>query len=128
MNTAHAILLSLIEKFCSRDAAKKFDANIISVNQIKILHECCIEIMRVFPYQPYSCAYINALLVERARMNGIEAYLVAGTLDFQKKRIFNYDPVVESKDVITNWNGHCWAVFNNVIADLSFFRTMYSEQ
>lgn len=120
--------LPLIEKSYSKEQANKFEQSIINNNHATIIKQGCSEIMQTFPPQPYCCAYLSALMVELARGKGLQAYLVAGSLDFKNKRLFDYDPSVESTNVVSQWSGHCWAVFNNAICDISFFRTVYSEQ
>ncbi len=128
MNPHPNYYLPLIEKSYSKEHAKKFEQNIINNNHTMILRECCAQVMQVFPPQPYCCAYLSALLVEITRGKGMQAYLAAGTLDFKNKRLFDYDHSVENTNLVTKWNGHCWAVLNNAICDVSFFRTAYSDQ
>lgn len=84
--------------------------------------------MSIYPYQPFACAYLSAMMVEYARQDGIHAYLAAGSLDFKEQTLFKYDPIIESNHIVENWNGHCWAIFNDCIVDLSIFRTAYADQ
>ncbi|KTD23898.1 Uncharacterised protein [Legionella lansingensis] len=128
MNQSLNEYIQLIEQSYSSDHVKKFADNHINNNQVLILQKSCQEILQMIPLQPFACALLSAMLVEYSRQKGIHSYLVAGTLDFKGKRLFNYDPIIEQKSIVENWDGHCWVIFNDAIAEISLFRTAYSEQ
>ncbi|EHL30496.1 hypothetical protein [Legionella drancourtii] len=118
----------LIESSYSKDHAMKFMDNILNNEQADIIQQSCKDIQKMLPPQPFACALLSATLVEFCRIKGIHAYLVAGTLHFNGKLLFNYDPIIETDNMVDNWNGHCWVIFNNTIAEISLFRTAYSDQ
>lgn len=120
--------IQLITKSYSTNHAKKFTESNLHQDNTSKLKKSCQDIMQMLPPQPFQCALLSATLVEYARQAGIACYLAAGSLDFKGKRLFNYDPIVEHNNIVENWNGHCWVIFNGVIAEISLFRTSYSEE
>lgn len=118
----------LIELSYSANHAKKFSNRCLTNQHIDILKKSCVEIHQMLPPQPFECAFLSAALVEWARQKGIPSYLVAGSLEFKGRQLFNYDPVIEQKDIVENWDGHCWVIFNDAIAEMSLFRTAYSKK
>ena len=120
--------LSLIEKSYSSDHANKFLNEYFITNQTNKILKGCEDILQMIPTQPFACALLSAALVEFARQKDIHCYLVAGSLDFKNKRVFNYDPIIEQQHIVENWSGHCWVIFNDAIAEISLFRTAYSKQ
>ena len=120
--------LSLIEKSYSSNHANKFSNDYVTTNHTNLLLKCCSDILQMIPPKPFACALLSATLVEFARQQNIHCYLVAGSLDFKNKRLFTYDPVIEQENMVDNWSGHCWVVFNDAIAEISLFRTAYSKQ
>ncbi|WP_019218319.1 hypothetical protein, partial [Legionella tunisiensis] len=93
-----------------------------------VLKKSCREVLQMLPPQPFECVSLSAALVEWTRQAGIGSYLVAGSLTFKGKSLFQYDPIVEYKNYVENWSGHCWVIFNDAIAEISLFRTTYSEK
>jgi hypothetical protein len=118
----------LIERSYSKDHANKFMGNFLNNDQADIIQRSCKDIHQMLPPQPFACAFLSATLVEFCRQKGIHAYLVAGTLDLNGKRLFNYDPIIEKENIVDKWDGHCWVIFNDAIAEISLFRTAYSDQ
>ncbi|MCW8469415.1 hypothetical protein OQJ19_01930 [Fluoribacter gormanii] len=120
--------LHLIEKSYSNSHAKNFMHSYLYNTDIKVLQKCCREVLEMLPPQPFECAFLSASLVECARQAGISSYLAAGSLTLNRRRLFTYDPIIEHKNIVENWSGHCWVIFNDAIVEISLFRTSYSEK
>jgi hypothetical protein len=60
----------------------------------------------------------------------VDARLVTGNLYFKDQYIFKQDFSIAGtqKDRLQEWGGHAWVEVENLILDLSIFRTIYSEQ
>lgn len=127
MSSAIDCYYPLIENSYSKIHVKKFADTYLNNFQYEQLKKYSTDIMSIYPCQPLACAYLSAMMVEFARQDGISAYLAAGSLTFKDNILFNYDPIVESNDYVERWNGHCWVIFNDCIADLSIFRTAYAD-
>jgi hypothetical protein len=119
--------LQLIEQSYSKEHVKKFSKKSFNT-QIESLKKLCKDVLEMLPPQPFTCAFMSAAFVEQARQEGIPAYLVAGSLAFKDKMLFRYDPIIEQKDILEKWSGHCWVILNDVIVELSLFNTIYSNQ
>ena len=120
--------LHLIKKSYSNCHAEEFLKSYLYNNQIEVIQKSCQEVLQMIPPQPFECALLSACLVERARQIGFSCYLVAGSLTFNERILFDYDPIIEHKNIVENWRGHCWVIFNDVIVETSLFRTAYSEK
>ncbi|HAT6977304.1 hypothetical protein [Legionella pneumophila] len=120
--------LYLIEKFYSKKHADQFSISYLYSTQIELLQQSCRDVLQMLPPQPYECALLSACLVERARQAGLSCYLVAGSLSLTGRTLFEYDPAIEHKNIVENWSGHCWVIINDTIAEISLFRTAYSEK
>jgi hypothetical protein len=129
LTKSHNRLYALIEASYSTAHAEQFQRSIVTSDHINKISKSCKQILDIFPYQPFCCAYMSALLVDFAKQEGLTSYLAAGSLDFKGRRLFQYENSVEvSTDIIQNWPGHCWVVLNNVIVEISLFRTAYSQK
>lgn len=124
---SHNRLCNLIEVSFSTAHAEQFSRSITTNNDVQKIHKLSKQILELFPYRPFCCAYMSALLVDFARQEGLTCYLVAGSLDFKGKRLFVYEDSIESSNIIPDWTGHCWVVLNNTIIEISLFRTAYSQ-
>jgi hypothetical protein len=78
-----------------------------------------------------SCLYMSALLA--AMMNdqfSVETRFVTGSLSVAGYTIFAHNPIkpklTKKSDVIEQWDGHAWVELDDLIFDLSVFRTVFS--
>lgn len=90
------------------------------------------HILSQFPSLPNCCAPMSALWAATIRDHtSIPTHLIAGNLSLQGQCIFGND--VKVNNIIdpfsssnSNWDGHCWVSFGNVIGEISLFRTAYA--
>jgi hypothetical protein len=99
--------------------------------QLKMLGETGKDVLLNFPVMPAACAMMSALYAARLQMSAAPAYVVAGAFSIGTTCLFGKD--AESRDwklafseSNPSWDGHCWVMFGNFIADVSIFRTAYS--
>jgi hypothetical protein len=93
------------------------------------------EVLRAFPTLPGACAVMSALyaVVLQDRFPGIPIHVAAGALVVDGATVFG-----ETADQIDwnealgqsnpSWDGHCWVVCGDWIADISICRTAYSSK
>ncbi|WP_408900180.1 hypothetical protein [Photobacterium piscicola] len=79
-----------------------------------------------------SCLYMSAMLV--AMMNdhlSVETRFVTGSLSVAESKIFAHQPIKpilsKKEGVIGKWDGHAWVEVDDLIIDLSLFRTVFSK-
>lgn len=98
---------------------------------LSIIQEVTREVLTNTPYKPFLCLPLSALLysVLRDRYK-IQANLVTGDLTFYGQYIFKQDFTLLSGDhsLFKTWAGHAWVEVEEYIIDLSFFRSLYSDQ
>ena len=96
-----------------------------------ILEKAVIDVLKYTPYRPFLCLPLSALLyVILKDKHGLDPKLTTGNLKFKEQYIFKQDfKITDAKQgVFTEWAGHAWVEIENVICDLSFFRTLYSAE
>ena len=97
----------------------------------KTLEKAVIDVLKYTPYEPFLCLPLSTLLYVLLKDKyQFDAKLVTGDLKFKTDYIFKQDfKISEAKDgVLTEWSGHSWVEIDNLICDLSIFRTLYSDQ
>ncbi|HIF9066903.1 TPA: hypothetical protein ACX6Q5_002497 [Photobacterium damselae] len=79
-----------------------------------------------------SCLYMSAMLA--AIMNDhlhVEARFMTGSLSVAETKIFSHQPIKpilsQMKGVVGEWDGHAWVEVDDLIIDLSLFRTVFSQ-
>ena len=81
------------------------------------------------PYKPFMCLPMSALLYATLKDSlKIDAKLATGNLTYRGEHIFKQDfSISEAKNnTLQDWAGHAWVEIEDLICDLSFFRTLYS--
>lgn len=101
--------------------------------QLELLARIGTDVLLNFPVMPAACAMMSAFYAERLRMNAVgRAYVVAGSFSIGGTCIFGKDAKGQEwkaafSESNPSWDGHCWVMFGNFIADVSIFRTAYSQ-
>ncbi|MEZ8197062.1 hypothetical protein [Vibrio cortegadensis] len=79
-----------------------------------------------------SCLYMSAMLA--AMMNDhlpVDTRFVTGSLSVAESKIFAHQPIKpilsQKEGVIGEWDGHAWVEVDDLIIDLSLFRTVFSK-
>lgn len=90
-----------------------------------------VGVLAAFPYKPFLCLPLSAILYAllRGKYN-LNAQLLTGNLIYKQTVIFKQDFRIEESvpDQFHLWSGHAWVDLEGVLFDLSFFRTLYSEE
>ena len=95
------------------------------------IQELSIEILKYFPNRPFLCLPMSALLYANLKDNfNSDAHLVTGNFLYKDQYVFKQDFSIEENisSSLLDWSGHAWVEYENWIIDLSFFRTLYSDQ
>lgn len=96
-----------------------------------ILQKAVVDVLKYTPYKPFLCLPLSALLYVLLKdKRGLDPKIVTGDLNFKGHYVFKQDfKISEAKDgIFTEWAGHAWVEIEDVICDLSFFRTLYSNE
>lgn len=101
------------------------------VTDIEILKAVIIEVMKALPPAPFLCLPLSACLYAKLRdHHKVDAELVTGNLVFRGDLLFKQDFSIEGAKAnqLRDWGGHAWVEVGGLICDLSFFRTLYSDE
>ena len=100
------------------------------IEQQKLV-EIIKDILNYFPNKPFLCLPLSAMLYAGLKDHlKIESNFVTGNLLYEGNYIFKQDFSIRNSppEKLELWAGHAWIELSNQIIDLSFFRTLYSEQ
>ncbi len=98
---------------------------------IEIIKKAVLDILKNLPHRPFLCLPMSATLYAILKDNyGIYSKLVTGDLYFKDQIIFKQDfSISKAKpNILQYWSGHSWVEIENLICDLSIFRTLYSDK
>lgn len=126
-------LTDLIARSHSPEAASAQSAFIPTQSQMDALVATGRDVLAHTPYIAGPCAMMSAVYAARLQTTtNAPVYVVAGELWINETRIFGYDATtaewgVAGDHINPDWDGHCWVVFGEYIADASVCRTAYSN-
>ncbi len=105
----------------------------LTTDNLAFLKEAINEVLTIVPKNAFNCAMLSGILgAIISDHSKIPVSVIAGHLDYSSKRIFNCTRPIpystDKKEITEEWDGHCWVEINNLIVDISFFRTMYYGQ
>lgn len=89
------------------------------------------KILKAIPHRPFLCLPLSATLYAILKDNyNIESQLATGDLLYNGNYIFKHDFSVSNAkhNTYQEWAGHAWVEIENLICDLSLFRTIYSDK
>ena len=97
------------------------------------IKEAVIGVLKIVPANAFNCAMLNGLLgAIISDHSNIPVAVIAGHLDYSSRRLFNcsrpFPYSTDKKEINEEWDGHCWVELNNLIIDISIFRTIYYGQ
>jgi hypothetical protein len=98
---------------------------------VELLKKIAIEILGNVSLGAYSCIPMSAMLyvILKDRHN-INTHLITGDLSYKDHTVFKQNfsiPETTTDFLSKDWTGHAWVEFDDLICDLSFFRTLYSS-
>lgn len=97
----------------------------------KQLLEIIRSILTAIPYRPFLCLPMSATLYAILKDNhNVDAKIVTGDLLYNNDYIFKHDfSILNAKNnTYQEWSGHAWVEIEDLICDLSIFRTIYSDK
>jgi hypothetical protein len=125
---------TFVEKSYSQTEARRFLDFTESKARIHEVAALGNFVLKRFQRLPGACAPMSATWTDGIRAClSLPAFCVAGDLLVQGRRIFgNDDPTAKIAMVFDrstlDWDGHCWVRVGDYVADISLFRTAYSEK
>lgn len=126
-------LTDLIVRSHSQAAADSYRAYIPTEAHLAVLAETGKDVLVHFPPMPAACAMMSALYAARMQMQSdAPVFVVAGVLSIGSMCVFGNDADTRDWGSAFNesnpsWDGHCWVMLGDYIADISIFRTAYSQ-
>lgn len=88
------------------------------------------DVLKNMPPKAFNCTQISAIWAAIVTDHSkIPVIVICGDLHYKGKKIFVCNEPLptgeDGTDIIDEWDGHCWLEFGGLIADASFFRTIY---
>jgi hypothetical protein len=126
-------LTDLIALSHSQAAADSYRAYIPTEAHLGVLAETGKDVLVHFPPMPAACAMMSALYAARMQMQSdAPVFVVAGVLSIGSTCVFGNDADTRDwrsafNESNPSWDGHCWVMLGDYIADISIFRTAYSQ-
>lgn len=78
-----------------------------------------------------SCLYMSAVLSAMIQDHlSVDAKFVTGSLSVAGFTVFSHQPIkplLTNKCVFSQWDGHSWIEIDDIVFDLSLFRTVFSS-
>lgn len=128
-------VVELIRQSHSESAAAAYQAFVPTDAHIQQMQDTGREVLNCFPTLPGGCAVMSALYgaILQERMKGAVVHVVAGSLAVNGTAVFgsgagNIDWNKVFGNSNASWDGHCWVMCGDWIADISLFRTAYSNK
>jgi len=114
-------------------AAETYRTFVPTDAQLRVLADTGRDVLLHFPVMPAACAMMSAFYAARLQTNThAPVYVVAGALSIGTTCLFGKDADARDwrsafSESNPSWDGHCWVMFGNLIADISIFRTAYPQ-
>lgn len=123
-------LKEILENTMNQNEIDSFLTYKINEKDKNFIQEVVKEALINIESKAFNCASSSALLGAMISDNSdIPIIVLSGHFEFNSKRIFNCTnpiPYVDKGKISNeNWDGHCWVEINDLIIDLSIFRTIY---
>lgn len=103
---------------------------LLNHEEIEFIKMTATEVLKNMPQTAFNCTKISAIWAAIIQDNStIPVAVICGDLQFMDRKVFVCngplpDPELGNFEDLM-WNGHCWLEFGGLIADASFFRTIY---
>jgi len=97
----------------------------------KQLLEIIRNVLTAIPHRPFLCLPMSATLYAILKDNhNINAEIATGNLIYNGGYIFKHDFKISKakSNTYQEWTGHAWVEIDDLICDLSIFRTIYSDK
>jgi hypothetical protein len=109
---------------------QSFSSYQLTNDDFAFLKEAINEVLKIVPANAFNCAMLSGLLGAIIDdHSNIPVAVIAGHLDYSSKRLFNcskpFPYSTDKAEINEEWDGHCWVELNNLIIDISIFRTIY---
>lgn len=129
MDRIIALRAALLQNNSAEDTEKFLNYH-LDQEDISFIQDTAKEVLRNMPPKAFNCAQISAIWAAIIQDNSkIPVSVICGDLIFASKKIFVCKsplPVPEAGNIVDEvWDGHCWLEFGGLVADASFFRTVY---
>jgi hypothetical protein len=121
----------LIASSFGADAAERWAALRLKASDVDLLAAIGHEVLRNCRVIPGACTLMSALYsLVLEKKAAPPAFVVAGQLCIGESRIFGEEDEIDGERFSQSnpsWNGHAWIVCGDYLADISMFRTAYSD-
>lgn len=129
MKRTEALKAALLQNYSVEDT-DIFLKYRLTEKDLVFIQDTAKEVLRNMPPKAFNCTQISAIWAAMIEDHSeIPVAVICGDLHFIDKKIFVCKeplPGPEQGCVIDGvWDGHCWLEFGGLIADASFFRTVY---
>jgi len=125
-------LEKLITNTHSSEKAEAYKAFAPTADELRAFKKIGREALEIIAPIAGACAMMSAAYVARVEhVLKLPAYVVAGSLKIRDTYVFGdgraFDGVKAFSESNSSWDGHAWVMLGPYVADISIFRTAYSE-
>lgn len=129
MKRTDTLKAALLQNYSAEDT-DKFLKYQLTEKDLVFIQDIAKEMLGNMPSKAFNCTQISAIWAAMVEDHSeIPVAVICGDLHFTDKKIFvckeplpgpNQGSVIDGM-----WDGHCWLEFGGLIAEASFFRTVY---
>ena len=122
------LLKNILKTIMTENQVNSFLSYMISDKDLDFLKLASEEVLKNIPSTAFNCVMLSGILGAHIMDNSdIPVSVIYGHLDYSSRRIFCCKepiPYSTENDIINkSWDGHCWIEINDLIIDISIFRT-----
>lgn len=123
-------LTAALAQTLEQQEIERFLSYQLTTDDIAFVQAAVKDVLQNMPPKAFNCTQISAIWAAIiADHSKIPVSVICGDLHYNSKKIFVCkEPFPDGEDgteIIGEWDGHCWLEFAGLIADASFFRTIY---
>jgi hypothetical protein len=119
----------LLQNFSTAETERHLEY-LLTNEEIEFIKLTATEVLINMPQTAFNCTQISAIWAAIIQDHStIPVSVICGDLQFMDRKVFACNGPLPDPDLgnFENmiWDGHCWLEFGGLIADASFFRTIY---
>jgi hypothetical protein len=124
------ILTAALAQNLDQNQVQSFLSYHLTEDDMAFIQAAVKDVLMNMPQKAFNCTQISAMWAAIITdHSNIPVSVICGDLHYNSKKIFVCkEPFPDAEDgteIVGEWDGHCWLEFAGLIADASFFRTIY---
>lgn len=128
--TRESALRKVLLQNLSIEETERYMGYQITNEELEFIKNTTIDVLKNMPQKAFNCTQISAIWAAIIQDHSIiPVSVICGDLLFMDRKVFVCNGPLPDPELgnLENkiWDGHCWLEFGGLIADASFFRTIY---